>query len=111
MRTTLDIGDDVLTVVRDLAKAEKRTIGEVVTDLVREALNRPAGSEVLGANGIDPDDSLFPTFPRHGGPPVTPELIQRIQDEIDMEDATPFDFSTGKPCAFWRCWHAWARPP
>lgn len=100
MRTTLDIGDDVLTVVRDLAKAEKRTIGEVVTDLVREALNRPAGSASLEVKEADADDELFPTFPRRGGPPVTPELIQRIQDEIDLEDATPWDFETNKPRVF-----------
>ena len=97
MRTTLDIGDDVLTAVRDLAKAEKRTIGEVLTDLAREALNRPAGRASLDAQPPDLDDSLFPTFPKRGGPPVTPELIQRIQDEIDQEDATPWNHETNKP--------------
>jgi hypothetical protein len=96
MRTTLNIGDDVLTVVRDLAKAEKRTIGEVLTDLAHEALRRPAGSALLDAPSMA-FDSDFPTFPNRGGPPVTPELIQRIQDEIDMEDAMPFDFITGQP--------------
>ena len=100
MRSTLNITDDVLTIVRDLAKAEKRTIGEVVTDLVREGLNRPMASPAVEATGETPDDGRFLTLPNRGGPPVTPELIRRIQDEIDLEDATPFDFSRGRPCEF-----------
>ena len=100
MRTTLNIADDVLTVVRDLAKAEKRSVGEVVSDLVRDALSRPFGNVSLKEREVDPNDGRFPTFPARDGPPVTLELIRRIQDEIDVEDATPFDFSTGKPCEF-----------
>ena len=100
MRTTLNIADDVLTVVRDLAKAEKRSVGEVVSDLVRDALSRPFGNVSLEEREVDRNDGRFPTFPARDGPPVTLELIRRIQDEIDVEDATPFDFSTGKPCEF-----------
>ena len=100
MRTTLNIADDVLTVVRDLAKAEKRSVGEVVSDLVRDALSRPFGNVSLKERKVDPNDGRFPTFPARDGPSVTLELIRRIQNEIDVEDATPFDFSTGKPCEF-----------
>ncbi len=96
MKITMNISDDVLNVVRDLAKAEKRTIGEVLKDLAREALSPLAGSASLEAPPMA-FDSDFPTFPNRGGPPVTPELIQRIQDEIDLEDAMPFDFITGQP--------------
>jgi hypothetical protein len=38
MRTTLDIADDVLQAARERARREKKTIGEVVSDLARSAL-------------------------------------------------------------------------
>jgi hypothetical protein len=38
MRTTLDIDEDVLLAIKDLARREKRTAGEVITALARAAL-------------------------------------------------------------------------
>lgn len=38
MRTTLDIDEDVLLAIKDLARREKRTAGEVITALARVAL-------------------------------------------------------------------------
>ncbi len=100
MRTTLDIDDDVLAVARDLAKAERRSIGEVVSELMRLGLGAPSARDCAQPEVIDYDDASFPRFPDRGGPPVTPELIRRIQDELDVEDATPWDFETDKPRVF-----------
>ena len=36
-------------------------------------------------------------FPDRPGPPVTSVLIERIQDELDREDATPWDHAADKP--------------
>ena len=47
MRTTLDIDDDVLRLVKDVAAARKQTAGKVISDLAREALTRPAGKREL----------------------------------------------------------------
>jgi hypothetical protein len=44
MRTTLDIGDDVLQAAKELARREGRTAGEVLTDLARKGLAPPASS-------------------------------------------------------------------
>ena len=38
MRTTLDIDDDVLQAVKERAAIKKKTAGQLVSELVREAL-------------------------------------------------------------------------
>lgn len=38
MRTTLDIEDDVLSAVKELARRQGRTVGEVISSLARRAL-------------------------------------------------------------------------
>src|SRR6266496_4788753 len=42
MRTTLDIADDVLQAAKERARREKRTAGEVISELARSALTTPA---------------------------------------------------------------------
>jgi hypothetical protein len=43
MRTTLDIDDDVLAAARERARRERKTVGKVVSELLRLALTaRPA---------------------------------------------------------------------
>lgn len=59
MRTTLSIDDDVLYAARSLARREGRSLGEVISDLAREALQTPAPDDA--ANGRAPsalDDQL-----------------------------------------------------
>lgn len=41
MRTTLDVAEDVLQAVKERAQRERRTAGEVVSELVRRALATP----------------------------------------------------------------------
>jgi predicted CopG family antitoxin len=38
MRTTLNIDDDVLEAVRQIARAEKKSVGKVMSELVRKAM-------------------------------------------------------------------------
>jgi hypothetical protein len=40
MRTTLNLDDDVLLAVKERARREGRTAGEVLSDLARQALTR-----------------------------------------------------------------------
>jgi hypothetical protein len=42
MRTTLSIDDDVLYAAKSLARREGRPLGEVISDLARQALQAPA---------------------------------------------------------------------
>ena len=74
MRTTLDIDDDVLAAAKDLAAARKTTAGQVISELVRQALTQPLSEEqVTYRNG-------FPVLRKRGGV-VTPELVGRLAEE------------------------------
>lgn len=46
MRTTLDISDDVLFAAKDVARRDGRTVGQVVSELARRALQMPAAPNV-----------------------------------------------------------------
>ena len=41
MRTTLDIANDVLQAAKELARREKKTTGEVISELAQRALTSP----------------------------------------------------------------------
>jgi hypothetical protein len=76
MRTTLDIADDVLQAARELAQREKKTIGEMISDLARRALTMtpepPSVQDPKAVHGLRP-------FARRGGI-VTNELIDRLRE-------------------------------
>ena len=42
MRTTLDIADDILQAAKERARREKKTAGEIISELARSALNAPS---------------------------------------------------------------------
>jgi hypothetical protein len=87
MRTTLDIDDDVLAAAKELAKARKSTAGEVISELAREALTKPAQpAAATGPGGTILRNGWY-VLPSRGGLPVTNELVQRLLDEADLEDA------------------------
>lgn len=70
MRTTLEIDEDVLQAVREIARGEGLTMGQVLSELARQALTR----RVVGGrrNGIP----LFPRKP--DGEIVTLELVNEL---------------------------------
>jgi len=74
VRTTLDVDDDVLQVVRELAANRRRTIGEVVSELVRQAL-APTGRQAV-RNGVRLLERR-----RRGAPKPTMALVNRLRDE------------------------------
>lgn len=74
MRTTLDIADDVLAAVRALARQQRRTAGEVLSDLARRALTG-ADSRVAEPKGL----YGFQPFPA-AGRVVTDDLIDDLRD-------------------------------
>ena len=77
MRTTLDIADDVLYAVKERARREKRSAGEVLSDLARQALVRG----VAAADLAEPESFYgFEPLPRRG-PAVSNELIDRLRDD------------------------------
>lgn len=73
MRTTLDIDDDVLSAIREIARQRSSSMGKVLSELARKSL--ALQSETSMRNG-------FPLLPaRQGGEIVTMELVNRLRDE------------------------------
>jgi hypothetical protein len=77
MRTTLDIADDVLLAAKERARREIKTAGQVVSELLRQALTSPTPSsavrEPTAVYGFKP-------FARRGGI-ITNELIDHLRNE------------------------------
>ena len=73
MRTTLDIDDDVLQAVKELAEVRRITAGQALSALARQALT-PARS-VRTRNGI-------PVLPRRDpkAPRPTMKLVNELRD-------------------------------
>ncbi len=77
MRTTLDIADDVLQAARERAKREKKTIGEMISDLARRALMTPGEPPSVKEPTVV--YGLRPFVPRGGI--VTNELIDKLRED------------------------------
>jgi hypothetical protein len=77
MRTTLAVDDDVLFAVRELAKRERRSIGEVLSDLARQTLT---GQHRARTDAPSESFHGFEPFP-HRGRAVSNDLIDQIRDE------------------------------
>ena len=75
MRTTLAIDDDVLATAREMAQSERKSVGEVITALARQAL-RPKVSVHATRNGVP----LLAVRP--GAPRVTSELVYQLMEEL-----------------------------
>lgn len=75
MRTTLDVADDVLHAIKERARREKRTAGEVISELARRALTSslPEAAKPATFHGFTP-------FPNRGAA-VSNELIDRLREE------------------------------
>ena len=77
MRTTLDIASDVLQAAKERARREKKTAGQVISELARHALNAPPETPVARAPkavyGLRP-------FPKRGGI-ITNELIDKLRED------------------------------
>ncbi|OYU44145.1 MAG: antitoxin [Burkholderiales bacterium PBB4] len=95
MRTTLDIADDVLFAAKEIARHEKKPVGQIISELARRAFAQAAAqpsdaglyaalgettthqvSERLASYGIHP-------LPARGGV-VSNELIDRLRDAEGM---------------------------
>lgn len=74
MRTTLNLDDDILLAVKELARLGGKTAGQVLSELARKGL-KPASEGALERNGV----AILP--PRPGEGIVTTETVDCLQDE------------------------------
>jgi hypothetical protein len=74
MRTTLDIDDDVLQAAKELASVHRKTAGQMLSELARQALSRPLAHRER--NGV-------PVLPRRpaGKPRPTMKRVNELRDE------------------------------
>ncbi|MBV9443739.1 MAG: hypothetical protein JO217_13745 [Acidobacteriaceae bacterium] len=72
MRTTLDLDDDLLHVAKDLARRRRLTMGQVVSDLVRQSLEPRTAPK--RRNGV----ALF--TPKKGAEKPHLKLINELRD-------------------------------
>ncbi len=89
MRTTLDIDDDILQAAKELARAERKTAGQVLSELARKGLTQPAAPGGFSEEAAPPfvmKDGWY-TFTNREGLVVTKELVDRLIEEADSEDA------------------------
>ena len=75
MRTTLSIDDDVLAAVKGISDRQKKTVGQVLSELARQAL-RPPAAEAVTRNGVP----LLAV--RADAQLVTMELVNQLRDEL-----------------------------
>ncbi len=74
MRTTIDIDDELLLTIKQIAHQQKTTAGSVVSSLLRESL-QPKSFQLEYRDGV-------PTLPRRPhSPVVTTELVNRLREE------------------------------
>lgn len=77
MRTTLSLDDDVLLAVQERARREKRTAGQVLSDLARQALiaqqHPSAGDDAAEHHGFRPLPSR--------GTAISNALIDRLRED------------------------------
>ena len=72
MRTTLDLDEDVLQAVKEIAATQGSTAGKVISALARKGLARPRAGRVR--NGVP----LMAQ--RAGASAITMKLVNRLRD-------------------------------
>ena len=73
MRTTIDIAEDVLAAARQLSRDERKTMGEVLTELSRAGLEKRRQGFAI-RNGM-------PVIPSRSNVVITLELVNALRDQ------------------------------
>ena len=79
MRTTVDIDDDVMSAIRDIAARRRITLGAAISELARNALLADAAVRMSDVSALG-----FPALPKRDiKQPITLELVNRLREELD----------------------------
>ena len=76
MRTTIDIADDVLLATREIAARQKRSAGEVLSELARAGLQATRKAVARGGKSV----AGIRPLPSRGGV-VTNEVIDKLRNQ------------------------------
>ena len=77
MRTTVSLAEDVWIAVKERARREGRSAGEVLSELAREALTRHRSAGEVAEGGAFHGFEPLP----HRGPAISNDLIDRRLEE------------------------------
>ncbi len=80
MRTTLDIDDDVLMAVKELARRESKSAGKIASSLIRSAIVGDGGQQNHQVNESGAKYGFKP-FAKRGGI-VTNKDIDKLREEL-----------------------------
>ena len=88
MRTTLDIADDVLFAAKEIARRDKKPLGQIISDLARRAFAQPAQGTAQAGEVLAAQHQVSENLADYGihplparGSIVSNELIDRLRDE------------------------------
>ncbi len=88
MRTTLDIADDVLFAAKEIARREKKTVGQIISDLARQSFAGVPGDDAKPSSGAKAVPHVSERLVAYGikplprrGTVVSNELIDRLRDQ------------------------------
>ena len=81
MRTTLNVEDDLLIALREMARRESKSLGAVVSRLLRQQLLGTKVSAAASEVGEPEGEFGFRPFPKRGGI-VTNAMIDRLRNEM-----------------------------
>ncbi|MFA5372109.1 MAG: hypothetical protein WC053_07585 [Sideroxydans sp.] len=81
MRTTLDIDDTVLAAAKELARSQRLSTGQVVSDLLRKAMTGQVGRGVEPANPMVVNQNAAGFRPFAAGQAiVTNDAVNRLRE-------------------------------
>lgn len=76
MRTTVDLEEDILRAVKDIAEERSQSLGRVLSELARKGL-QPSAQPLEARNGV-------PLLPRQpGARPVTSQMVKELLESED----------------------------
>ncbi|MBV8569568.1 MAG: hypothetical protein JO319_03055 [Acidobacteriaceae bacterium] len=75
MRTTLDLDEDILRLLKHLAQDRRQSLGRVVSDVVRQSL--------VTARSVARKHGKIPVLPRKPG--AQPVTAQRVKDLLELD--------------------------
>ena len=89
MRTTIDIAEDVFFAAKDIARRDKKSLGQTISDMMRRGMGAfPSGQEALRPTSDVVDEELGRIYRKFGFTPfrsgpnvVTNDMVNAIRDE------------------------------
>jgi negative regulator of replication initiation len=77
MKTTLDIEPELYAAAEHLARAQQKSLGQVISDLLRRALALSAGTPDAATAELERRNG-FEVFAERTGPKATVEAVQQL---------------------------------